>query len=125
MAKWTFYDYIEPSGRNPFGDWVSGLPPSAQAFIDARILQMAALDRWSEKWISKYKTTEKIYELRITFNKVQYRPLGIYAKNYSFILLGGDIEKDGALPRSTIEAVQRRQRFLNEEPQHVRGHQFY
>ena len=124
MPRWTFYDYIEPSGRVPFRDWFSGIPDDAQAFIDARILTMAALPRWSEKWVSKYRGTDKILELRCTFMKVQYRPLGAYARNYSFVLLGGGIEKDDQIPRDTIEAVVRRQRTLEEHPTYVRVHRY-
>lgn len=124
MAVWTFYDFIEGSGQNPFFEWWSGLPVEAQAFIDARILQMRGLERWSEKWISKYKGADKILELRITFNKVQYRPLGIYAPNKSFILLGGAIEKD-KIDKSIIEAVIRRAILFRMEPGHVREHRFY
>lgn len=122
MPIWTFYDFIESSGANPFREWADGLPMDAQASIDARILQMTAMLKWPEKWISKYKGTEKIFELRITVKKVQYRPLGCYAPNRSFVLLGGAVEKDWKLPRGTIDAVVRRQQTLDSEGNHVRPH---
>jgi hypothetical protein len=126
MGVWTFYDYVvvKPSERIPFRDWMeSDVPPAAQAFITVRILTMIGLQRWPEKWISKYKTTDKIYELRCGYMGVQYRPLGVYAPNHSFILLGGGIEK-GRIPPSVIETVERRQRLLEENPHHVRTHRF-
>jgi len=125
MPWWIFYDFVEPSGRNPFYEWLIEVPPEAQAFVDARILQMAGLRRWSDKWISKYRGTDKIFELRITHMKVQYRPLGMYAPNRSFIFLAGAIEKDWKIPRETIDAAVRRQKLLELEPDHVRPHRFY
>ena len=71
MAVWTILDFVDPEGKCPFFEWQSGLPLDAQAQFDARLLQMTGLLRWPEKWISKYKTTEKIFELRIPFNKIQ------------------------------------------------------
>lgn len=124
MEKWTFYDYIEPTGRIPFLEWLVGLPDEAQAAIDARILMMTAVPRWSEKWISKYKTTDKVYELRIPFQKVQYRPLGCYKRGWSFVLLAGAIEKDGKLPKEIVSAADQRQKILEKEPHRVREHRF-
>jgi hypothetical protein len=124
MARWTFYDYVEPTGRVPFRDWLSGLSDGAQAFIDTRILAMAGLHRWSEKWVSKYRGTDKIFELRCPYMNVQYRPLGSYAPNWSFVLLGGGIEKDDQIPQGTIDSVVRRQRTLEEHPTYVRVHRF-
>ena len=119
---WTIYDYVEPSGRVPFFEWLMGLSDEAQAWVDARLLQMAGMARWSEKWASKYKGTKKLIELRIPFNRVQYRPLGMYAPSWSFVLLAGAIEKDGKIPRPTIEAAVRRQEALENGNGHVRRH---
>jgi hypothetical protein len=121
-SGWTFYDFVELSGRNPFLEWKEGLPEEASAFIDARILVMAGLARWSEKWASKYRTTEKIIELRISFDRVEYRPLGAYMPGHSFILLAGATERDGRLPTSIVDAAVRRQQQAETEPQHVRPH---
>jgi hypothetical protein len=124
MARWTFYDYVEASGTVPFRDWLLALPPEPQAFIDARILQMAGLQRWPEKWVSTYRGADKLLELRIPYNKVQYRHLGIYAPNRSFIFLAGAIERNGKIPGDTITAAVRRQKDVEANPSHVRRHQF-
>lgn len=124
MPIWTILDFVDQVGKCPFFEWQSGLPSGAQAQIDARLLQMAGLMRWPEKWISKYKTTEKIYELRIPFNKVQYRPLGVYAPGRTFILVEGAIEKGGKIPTSSLARAEKRQRLLDKEPHHVREHRY-
>lgn len=124
MGAWTFYDFIEPGDRNPFYEWLKDQRDEAQAFIDARILQMSGLRRWPEKWVSKYRGTDSIFELRIPFMGVQYRPLGTYAKGHSFVLLGGGIEK-GRIPKETIAVVVKRELILRENPHYVRPHRFY
>lgn len=125
MPVWTFYDYVEPSGRVPFGNWLATLPDEVQAHIDARLLVMRGLMTWSEKWISSYRSTGKLYELRIPFNKVQYRPLGMYASGRAFILLAGATERDGKLPAETVRMAVDRQKLLWKEPHHVRQHRYY
>lgn len=125
MSHWTFYDYVEEGGHSPFFEWMERLSHEAQAWIDARILQMAGMPRWPEKWASKCHGTEKIIELRIPFNKVQYRPLGMYARGFSFIFLEGAIEKGGKIPVSTIEIAIRRQKRIEADWRHVGQHRYY
>ncbi len=124
MAVWNILDFVDPRGKCPFFEWQSVLPLDAQAHIDARLLQMVGLLRWPEKWISKYKTTEKIYELRIPFDKIQYRPLGVYAPRRTFILVEGAIEKGDKIPASALARAEKRQKLLAKEPHHVREHQY-
>ena len=125
MAIWTIKDFVEASGKCPIWDWLSSeIPPEAKAHIDARILQMMNLLHWSEKWISAYKNSDKILELRIPFQKVQYRPLGIYQPGRTLILLEGAIEKDGKLTTGALGRAESRAALLDREPNHVREHRF-
>ena len=124
MAIWAILDFVDPKGKCPIYEWQSGLSLDAQAHIDARLLQMAGLLKWSEKWISKYKTTEKIFELRIPFKNIQYRPLGVYAPDRKFILVEGAIETGGKIPASALARAARLQKLLAKEPHHVREHRY-
>ena len=125
MSAWTFWDFVEDSGRVPFSEWRAGLPMGAQAFIDGRILSMAGLVRWQEKWISRYQGAPKLFELRIPFMKVQYRPLGCYGPNRSFVLLAGATERDGKLePISAVNVADRRRRIYEATHGNVRRHRF-
>ncbi len=123
MAIWTFYDYIELTGRNPIRAWLNGLPPEACAKIDYRLQQMTGMTRWPEKWASKYVGTDEIYELRITHCNVQYRPLGTYFGTKQFIFLNGAIEK-GKIPKSDIETAENRLTKVRGNKGHVQFHQF-
>jgi phage-related protein len=124
MPLWTFFDYIETSGRNPIREWLNGIPDGNRAKIDYRLTQMAAMrPPWPEKWISKYQTTE-LFEFRITGDGVQFRPLGIYWGKLRYVLLAGAIEKGGKLPRSDVAAAERRLNDLRKDSSHAVIHQF-
>jgi phage-related protein len=124
MAIWTFFDYVEVSGRNPVREWLNGLPDEDQAKIDARLLQMAGMaPPWPEKWISKYHGTE-LFEFRITGNRVQYRPLGIYFGKMTYILLAGAIEKGDKIPKRDVETAVQRLANLRKDQSHATIHDF-
>ena len=124
MALWTFYDYIEVTGRNPIREWLDSLPLADSAKIDARLRQMTILPKWAEKWVSKYKGTTEIYEFRIKGKNVQYRPLGTYFGTKQYILLSGAIEKGGEIPRSDVDNAERRLSSAREDSTHVTFHQY-
>jgi len=121
MAVWTFVEFVERSGATPFSDWVLSLPDDAQAHIAARLLQMEALPQWPEKWASRYKGYTSLVELRMQWNRRQYRPLGVYARGQrgTFVLLAGAIEKGGKLPKGDLESADRRRKELLREPTRV------
>lgn len=124
MALWTLLVYIELTGRNPFREWISDLPDADQAKIDRRLQQMVGMEKWSEKWVSKYRGTAEIIELRITGNRVQYRPLGAYFGAKQIILLHGAIEKGDKIPKSDIDTAERRLAAARSDGRHVQFHQF-
>jgi phage-related protein len=124
MGAWTFFDYVELTGRNPVREWLDGLPEEDMAKIDYRLRNMCAMARWSEKWISKYRGTDDIFELRISGNKVEYRPLGTYYGARRFVILAGAIEKGDKIPKSDIETAKTRLSNLKKDSQHARLHQF-
>lgn len=117
-------DFVEPSGSNPILRWLSGLPTETQAHIAARFLLMEGMLRWPDKWVSDYKGYDGILELRIPFNRVQYRPLMAYAPDRKIILLGGAIEKGGKIPKGDLDAADQRRKLLLKEPNLVVRHRF-
>src|SRR5580692_4072845 len=123
MSLWTFYDYVELTGRNPIREWLAGLPEDDRAKIDYRLLQMAAESVWREKWVSRYHGTKDLYEFRITGNKVQYRPLGTYFGKMKYIILAGTIEKGNKIPKNDVETAERRLTNARKDGSHVVEHQ--
>ena len=124
---WTFQEYINQDGEAPFSAWLSEQEENAQAAIDQRILLMMALARqqWSAKWIKPYVGHEKLFELRITCNKIQYRPLGCYGPgNQEFTIVAGAIEKNWKIPKSTIKVAMSRIGLVITDRRWVREYQF-
>lgn len=122
---WSFVDYVSATGGNPIRKCLDSLSVSARAKIDDRILQMSNLERWPEKWASSYKGYDKIIELRIKADKVQYRPLGMHhpTRRMCFVLLHGAIEK-GEIPKSDLEVAKARRDEIRVEPRRVVDHDY-
>jgi len=119
---WTFDDFIDSSGQSVIEQWFARIGAEAEAFIERRLRDMRPMREWPEKWASKYKGTDLI-ELRITFKKVQYRPLGCYAPQFHFWLLAGAIEK-GKIPKSEIETASQRRKMVKNGTGRIREHEF-
>jgi hypothetical protein len=116
-TTWTFLEYVNQAGDALFTKWLQDQKREAQAQIDARILLMRGMaPPWPPKWISAYKGYDKLFELRITFQKIQYRPLGCYGPDkMEFTLLAGAIEKDWKLPRGVLDAAMDRMKLVLED----------
>src|ERR1700740_2862294 len=102
MAIWAFRDFLDGQGNNLIRPWIDSLPKKAGAKIDARILVLQASLILPAQYISALKGYEDIFELRVVFGGVQYRPLGTYGPgSREFTLLIGDGVK-GKAPRSVF-----------------------
>lgn len=125
-GAWEFWDYVEADGTSPFARWLSCLDPAAQAHIDTRMLAMEALATWPEKWASRYRGTEGLFELRMPFNRVQYRPLYMHhpRRRRCLVILVGTIEKGSKLPQSDVTTAVRRRATILKEPDRAIRHRY-
>jgi hypothetical protein len=119
---WVFDDFLDASGESVIERWFADIGEETEAFIERRLKDMRPMREWPEKWASKYRGTDLI-ELRITFKKVQYRPLGCYAPGFHFWLLAGAIEK-GKIPRSDVETATARRRMVINGSGRIKEHEF-
>jgi hypothetical protein len=110
---WSFYDHCE-GNVNCLNAWLQSLDPSVRDDVTDKLrtmlLAMRPMRIWPEKWFSAYKGRDDIYEIRITFKRVQYRPFGCYKPggNWCFTLIGGTIEKDNAIPAGDLAVFEAR-----------------
>jgi len=87
--------YLSNRGVREVREWVDHLPDKrARVKIDEFIRDLQGVEKW------RFPDTRVLHgccaglvELRISCNKVEYRPLGFYAANHRFILVFGAIEK--------------------------------
>jgi len=124
MPVWTFLDFVDDAGESMFEKWLLSQPPDAQAHIANRILTMEGLENWLPKWATKLVDWDGLVELRISFNKVQYRPLGMYRPGRQFVLLCGAIEKGDKIPRRLLETADTRRKLIEREPNRARPHRY-
>jgi hypothetical protein len=119
---WTFDDFLDDSGDSVIEQWFAEIGVEAEAAIDRRLRELAPQRLWREKWASTYQNTGLV-ELRISHNRVQYRPLGCYRPNFHFWLLKGAIEK-GRIRQADIETAMRRKNIALQDPSRVKRHAF-
>ena len=63
--------------------------------FETRLRYLGNTEVWSPDFVKKLKGYEGIYEIRIRYEQVQYRPLGCLGpNNREFTLLIGALEKD-------------------------------
>lgn len=117
IREWAFRDYLDRRGANVVHEWIITLPIGAQAKVDSILLILQAAKIWYPQYVSALRGYQHIYELRIGFSGVQYRPLGCYGPDRGeFTILLGSVEKGGKLPKGDCEtAIERRKTILNEK----------
>ncbi|MCX6634509.1 MAG: type II toxin-antitoxin system RelE/ParE family toxin [Acidobacteria bacterium] len=126
MDSWTFFDFVNARGENEIHGWLSSaeVPTGAEAKINARIITLQGFPIFREQYFSAYRGWDDIYELRIVFAGVQYRPFGFYGpRQRQFSLLIGGIEK-GKVPKRLLEAADERRKIVIADPSRVRIHDF-
>lgn len=114
-SRWVFKDYVTDGGENVIRSWLSGLPPGARARINAAIRNLEPLPELRRPYSGDLKgNCSGLIELRIPYQKVQYRPLGCYGPGRKEVtLLFGAIEKDNRLepPSACSTALTRKARI--------------
>lgn len=127
MSIWTFSDYLSERGTNEIYAWLNSrdVPKGAKAKINARIISLQGFPIFPEQYFSAYKGWDDIYELRITFSGVQYRPLGCYGPGgrRQFTLLVGGIEK-GKIPKRLLEIADERRKIVHADSARITSHDF-
>lgn len=129
MSGWTFWDFTSEIGTNLIRSWLDSkeVPKLAKAKINGRIQAMQGLPKIPEGWVSAYTGYPHLFELRIRYLNVQYRPLGFYGPKtgrWRFTILSGAIEKDDKIPRAVLDATDERRKIVINDPSRAIPHDF-
>lgn len=126
ILGWTILEFLTEAGNAPFTDWLLDQADDVQAVIDVRILTLKGMPYpWPSNWIKPYVGYDKLRELRISYNRVQYRPLGCFGPGkQEFTLLAGAIEKDSKIPKSILSAAMDRMQLITADRRWVREYNF-
>src|SRR5436190_1864870 len=126
MDGWTFFDYVNARGDNEIHLWLNSdaVPIGAKAKINARLITLQGFPIFPEQYFSAYKGWNDLYELRIVFGNVQYRPFGFYGPvRRQFCLLACGVEK-GSVPKSLLSIAEERRKLVITDTSRAVPHNF-
>lgn len=118
MAKeWTFKVFISERGNDVFEEWLNTLPKKAQAKIERRIRYLEIEKTWRRPFFDSLSGYTDLYEIRVVFNNIQYRPIGGFGpKSGEFTILIGAIEKgDKFEPKNALNIANKRSKLIAKE----------
>jgi hypothetical protein len=118
MAKeWTFKVFISERGSDVFEEWLNTLPKKAQAKIERRIRYLEIEKTWRRPFFDSLSGYTDLYEIRVVFNNIQYRPIGCFGpKSGEFTILIGAIEKgDKFEPKNALNIANKRSKLIAKE----------
>jgi len=114
MKYWTIKTFVTDSGRNVIKEWVKDQPKGAQAEINTRLRFLETQETWGRPYSAKLKVYDHIHEIRIKWERNQYRPLGFVGPRVGeFILLIGAVEKDSKFePKNAPSTAEERRKLV-------------
>ena len=103
--------YQDESGTAPLLEWLDDLPSKVQLKCVARIERLKqeghALRRPEADFLR-----DKIYELRVGFNGINYRMLYFFHGNIAAIVSHGIIKEDKVPSKEIEKAIERMKKFV-------------
>ena len=130
MKHWLILDFIEPRQIgyvNPIRRWIDAQPIKAGTKIDTRIELLEVTKDWHPTYCKKLRGYEEVYELRIVFNNVQYRPLGFKGPGEKeFTILVGATEKGKGRfqPPDAPKTAEERRKIVLSDRRRVHEHEY-
>lgn len=110
--------YQEENGVAPLLEWLDSLPSKIQLKCLARIERLRqeghALRRPEADFLR-----DKIYELRIGFQGVNYRMLYFFHGNIAAVISHGIVKEDKVPPKEIERAIERMKRFERHPETHT------
>lgn len=107
--------YRDEAGRVPLLDWLDGLPDKAQLKCLARLQRLEMLGHELRRPEADY-LGNGIYELRASFQGVQYRMLYFFHKT-AVIVLSHGLKKEREAPTIEIDRALERKRQFEQAPE--------
>lgn len=118
MPKTKVIFFKEDDGSVPVLDWLDDLPPKAVAKCLVKIVRLHEVGHELRRPEADL-LRDKIYELRVGLQRINYRILYFFHGEIAAILSHG-IVKEGAVPPKEIErAIERKKRFEQNPKMHT------
>ena len=110
--------YQERDGTVPLVDWLEGLVPKARAKCIARIIRLRRRGHELRRPEADY-LCDGIYELRVAWQRVNYRLLFFFHGRTAAVLSHGTVKLARVPPREIARAVQRKALFEADPEAHT------
>ncbi|MGB7417408.1 MAG: type II toxin-antitoxin system RelE/ParE family toxin [Thermosynechococcaceae cyanobacterium] len=110
MSQITVVFFQEADGSVPTLDWLKGLPHKAQDKCVVKIERLATLGHELRRPEADY-LRDKIYELRIGLQGINYRILYFFHGEHTAILSHGIVKEKRVPPQEIDQAIERRIQF--------------
>ncbi len=112
MKYWTIRAF--KSSRNEIDEWLDGLDPEPKQKIETFIRRLEIIEKWDSSYFKMLVGYHGIFEIKIKFKNVQYRPLGCYSPvRGEFVLLIGAKEKgDRLIPKDAARIAKERRELI-------------
>jgi hypothetical protein len=107
VAKITVVFYQEEDGSTPVLDWLQELPRKVQDKCTVRIERLAELGHELRRPEADF-LRDKIYELRIGFQGINYRILYFFHGTTIAVLSHGIVKEREVPPKEIDKAIERR-----------------
>lgn len=106
---WTFKTYVTPKGTNIVEAWKEDLSVKFKARVDRIVAHLETQKDMRCRWFSSYKTSDKIYELRLDTKNTLWRPLGCFGPGENeFTVLFIAVERgDKLVPKNAIQRAEK------------------
>jgi len=117
MNRTTIKTFITKRGKDLIQEWIKCLPKKAQASIDVRIRFLALGGNWCRPYAAKLGGYDKIWEIRVKSENIQYRPLGCFGpgENIFSILIGATKKNNRFVPKDAPKIAIKRKQLINQD----------
>jgi phage-related protein len=105
--------YKDDDNNVPILEWLDNLPPKAQNKCFTKLKRLSELGYELRRPEADY-LRDKIYELRIGLQGINYRILYFFHENTAAIISHGIVKKKQVAPEEIDKAAERRQKFISD-----------
>lgn len=122
----TFKNLLDDQGGNTIRVWLDELPLRARLKTDQILKNLRVADRLKPPFVKKINGHDDIFEIVVTHDKVQYRPLGGYGPNRGefSIVLGAIEHNDKIRPPDAFATATRHVAAVNRGTRRVCDHEY-
>ncbi len=118
MTETKVVFYKEDAESVPVLDWLSGLPPKALDKCRLKIERLQAMGHELRRPEADY-LRDKIYELRVGLQGINYRMLYFFHGNTAAVLAHGIIKESAVPPKEIDVAIERKKKFESNPKKHT------